>query len=194
VAGTILVLNGASSSGKSSIVAALQRGLAESYLEAGMDKFIYMLPGRFLNRPLWDGILGLAVEAGPYGHQLFAGMHRAIAALAGAGLNVVADHVLVEPAWVADCARLFADLPAYLIGVRCPLGVLVAREVSRENRTLGQAAAQHEPVHRHAVYDVEVDTSRSSAEECAAQIMAYLAAGAQPEAFRRLRAVNYGQT
>jgi chloramphenicol 3-O-phosphotransferase len=191
--GTILILNGASSAGKSSIVAALQRGLAAPYLEAGMDKFIFMLPRRYLNRPLWDGILGLAVEAGPFGHQLFTGMHQAIAALSRAGLNVVADHVLVEPAWVADCARLFGDLPAYLIGVRCPLQVLTAREASRKDRTLGQAAAQHEPVHRHGVYDMEVDTNESSADECAAQIISFLATGAEPMALRRLAALDYGR-
>ena len=86
-------------------------------------------------------------------------MHHAIAELSRAGNNVLVDHVLVEPGWVAECAALFADLPAYLIGVRCPLEVLVERERSRRNRTLGQAAAQYPLVHAHGVYDFEVDTS-----------------------------------
>lgn len=186
--GTLLVLNGASSAGKTSLLKALQLALAEPYLEAGIDKFIFMLPGRYLNRPLWDDILGLAVSAGAHGHQLFSGMHQAQAALVRAGNNVVADHVLVEPAWVAECAALFADLPAYLIGVRCPLEVLVAREVARADRTLGQAAAMFPLVHAHGVYDLEVDTHAHSTAECAAQIVAYLASGAPPRAFRQLHA------
>ncbi len=141
--GTIIILNGASSSGKTTILAALQKQLAEPYLNAGIDKFIWMLPGRYLDRPLWDDVLGLATCAGSLGHQLFSGMHHAIAALAHTGNNVIADHVLVEPAWVSECARLFADLPAYLIGIRCPLEVLEEREKARRDRTLGQARAQY---------------------------------------------------
>jgi chloramphenicol 3-O phosphotransferase len=188
IPGTILILNGASSSGKSSLVAALQRILDEPFLEAGMDKFIFMLPKRYLDRPLWDDILGSAVEAGSFGHQLFAGMHRAIAVLSRCGLNVIADHVLVEPAWVEDCARVFAKLPAYLIGVRCPLEVLVAREAARKDRTLGQAAAQHDLVHRHGVYDLEVDSSLHTTEYLAAQIRRFLLSGDPPSAFQELAA------
>ena len=185
--GTLLILNGASSAGKSSLLKALQTALAAPFLDAGMDKFIFMLPGRYLNRPLWDDILGLAVSAGAHGRQLFSGMHHAQAALARAGNNVVADHVLVEPEWVAECAALFADLPAYLIGVHCPLEVLVAREQARADRTLGQAAAQFPLVHRHGVYDLNVDTHAHTTAECAAQSVAYLASGAPPHAFRELR-------
>jgi chloramphenicol 3-O phosphotransferase len=187
LAGTVLVLNGTSSSGKTSLVRALQRCLDEPYLDAGLDKFLFMLPGRYLDRPLWDEVLGLATQAGPLGRQLVRGMHQAIAALAGAGNNVLADHVLVEADWVRECAALLADLPAYLVAVRCPLAVAEAREQARENRTLGQARAQFAVVHQHAVYDFEVDTARDSAEACAAQIKAWLGSAPTPAAFRRLR-------
>src|SRR5512138_366272 len=114
--GNILLLNGASSAGKTSLLRALQECFEEPYLEAGIDKFIWMLPERYLERPLWDDVLGRATQAGEMGHCLVTGMHRAIAALSRAGLNVVADTVLVEPAWRQDCARQLAGLPAYLIG------------------------------------------------------------------------------
>ncbi len=78
--------------------------------------------------------------------------------------------MLVEPEWVTDCATVLADLPAWLIGVRCPLPVLVERERGRGDRTLGQAAAQYERVHAHGVYDFEVDTSTMSPEACALAI------------------------
>jgi chloramphenicol 3-O phosphotransferase len=184
--GKILILNGASSAGKSSLIAALQKSLDEPYLEAGMDKFIFMLPGRYLNRPLWDDVLGLATESGEYGHRLFCGMHRAMASLSRSGLNVIADHVLVEPIWVEDCARVLGALPAYLIGVRCSLEVLVAREAARKDRTLGQAAAQHDLVHRHGLYDLEVDTSLHTTEYCAAQIRRFMESGVEPSALKAL--------
>ncbi|HEU4745541.1 MAG TPA: hypothetical protein VFS61_09905 [Anaerolineales bacterium] len=96
---TILFLNGASSSGKSSILKSLQDPL----LDMGIDRFIFMLPQRYLDRPHWDDILGKAIKAGTAGMVLFSGMHHAIAAAAQQGNNVVADHVFVEKAWVDEC-------------------------------------------------------------------------------------------
>ena len=146
--GKIIVINGTSSSGKTSIVYALQNMLEEPFLEAGIDKFIFMMPERYLDRPLWDDVLGQATKSGMAGHALIAGMHRAIRALSLSGVNVIADHVLVEEVWVKECAELFADLPAYLVGVQCPLETLEQRERSRKNRTLGQARAQFEVIHK----------------------------------------------
>jgi chloramphenicol 3-O phosphotransferase len=183
--GTIILINGASSSGKTSIVHALQDLLEEPFLEAGIDKFIFMMPERYLERPLWDDVLGLAVRAGAAGHSLVSGMQQAIAALSRAGLNVIADHVLVEPVWVEQCSGLFAELPAYLVGVQCPLEVLEQRERSRKNRTLGQARAQFNLIHKYASYDVEVDTSVLSPADCARRIQIRLAE--PPLAFKRLR-------
>lgn len=183
--GTIIIINGTSSSGKTSIVRALQDAFAEPYLDAGLDRFIWMLPRRYLDRPLWDDVLGLAVRAGETGHRLVEGMHVTIETLARNGLHVVADHVLVEPAWRQDCIERFAGLPAYLVGVRCPLDVLEARERVRRDRTLGQARAQYEVVHGHGLYDVEVDTSQQSPEACAVAVKARVEAG-QPNALRRL--------
>jgi chloramphenicol 3-O phosphotransferase len=184
--GKIIVLNGASSSGKTSILHALQDLLDEPYLEAGVDKFIFMLPPRYLERPLWDSVLGLATTAGVAGHRLFSGMHHAVAELARSGNNVLVDHVLVEPAWVQECAGLFSGLPAYLVGVHCPLDVLEQREAARRNRTPGQARAQFALVHSYCVYDMFVDTSQFSTQECAVKIKERLENGVPPHAFELL--------
>lgn len=190
MSGTIVILNGTSSSGKTSLVKALQNLLDEPFLDAGLDRFLWMLPPRYLRPPLWDEVLGRAVEAGPAGHRLVAGMHHAIEALSRSGCNVIADHVLVEPAWLHECSRLFADLPAYLVGVYCPLAVLEERERERKDRTWGQARAQLGRVHAHGIYDVEVDTYKASPEECALSIKTRLEDGAGPVAFRRLREIR----
>ena len=184
MASTIIFLNGTSSSGKTAILKALQDQLPDPFLEMGIDRFIFMLPRRYLNRPLWDDVLGKAVQAGISGRVLFSGMHHAIAAAARQGSNVVADHVFVEKAWVDECAALFAEMNAYLIGVQCPLDVLEQRERDRQDRTLGQARLQYDVVHKYTCYDLEVDTSILSPEECAKRIMEKL--HAPPRAFRQL--------
>ncbi len=187
-AGVIILLIGTSSSGKTSLVRALQEALDVPLLDAGIDKFLWMLPKRYLTPPLWDDVLGRATEAGLTGQRLMSGMHHAIAALAQAGNHVVADHVLVDARWVDECARLFCSLPAYFVAVRCPLDVLEQREQQRQDRTLGQARAQFDLVHAHGVYDLEVDTSLAGPETCAQQVVALLRSGPPPAAFRLLAA------
>jgi chloramphenicol 3-O phosphotransferase len=183
--GKIVFINGTSSSGKTTIIRALQEKLKEPYIEAGIDKFIWMLPKRYLDRPLWDDVLGQASKAGVTGHTLIHGMHHAIVELSNNGINVLADHVLVEPEWVKECVELFADLPAYLIGIHCPLEVLEQRERTRKDRTLGQAKKQFSIIHKHVQYDLVIDTSLMNPEECALSILSRLQS--PPDAFRHLK-------
>jgi len=198
--GTIIILNGTSSSGKSCLVRALQEQQAEPCLDAGLDKFLWMLPRRYLNDPeYWQQIFTYryrleenetiidSIAPAPYGDLLVRGMHRAQAELARGGNNLVADHVLICEPWVADCAACLADLPAWLIGVRCPLEVLEARECQRKDRTLGQARAQFDAVHAHGIYDFEVDTSMMSPENCARAIRQHIGDGSTPQALGILR-------
>jgi chloramphenicol 3-O phosphotransferase len=192
-AGTIILLNGTSSSGKTSILKALQDIQEEPYLDVGLDKFLWMLPGRYLEPPLWDEVLGLADRAGPVGHHLVSGMHQAIAVLSLGGNNVIADHVLVEPDWLRQCIRLFSPLPAYFVGVHCPLEVLEQRERERHNRTWGQARLQYDLVHVHGIYDLEVDTSINAPEECAQQIKLRLQSEVPPHAFKRLKELQVSE-
>ncbi len=183
---TVIFINGTSSSGKTSLLKLLQKKLPEPFLDMGIDKFIWMLPGRYLDRPLWDDVLGKAVQPGPVGWSLFSGMHHAIAAAASRGNNILADHVFVEKAWVDECASLFADMNAYLIGLMCPLEILEQRERDRKDRTLGQAKMQYKVIHKFTQYDLELDTSKLTTEECAEQVIARLTNS--PIAFSKLKA------
>jgi chloramphenicol 3-O phosphotransferase len=172
--GNIIILNGTSSSGKTTLLRGLQERLTPPYLEMGLDKFIWMLPKRYLDQPLWNDVLGKADTAGPVGHQLVFAMHRSILAAAKAGFNILADHVLVEPSWVQDCANIFHNYNAYLVGVRCDLNVLEKREQERKDRTWGQARLQYEKVHAQGVYDFELDSGKNSVEENVIQIVDFL--------------------
>ena len=130
------------------------------------------------------------IETGPLGERLVGGMHRTAAALAGAGLDVIVDHVLLEDRWLDDMARRWVDLSVLYVGVRCPLAVVLERERARHDRTIGQAAAQFRIVHRRGGYDVEVDTSRLAPDEAAARIVAALERGMPRPPFPAVRAAR----
>jgi chloramphenicol 3-O phosphotransferase len=184
--GTIIILNGTSSAGKTSLVHELQSIMPEPFLEAGIDIFLCMLPRRYFHQPLWDEILGRANQSGKMGHELVAGMYQTALTLSNMGMNVLMDHVLVEPEWIRECAALFHDSPAYLIGVRCPIEVVEQREECRRERTPGQARKQIDVIHANLVYDFELDTSLHSVESGAQAIKDFLDTGIPPRALKKL--------
>jgi chloramphenicol 3-O phosphotransferase len=183
--GRIVVINGTSSSGKTTLVRALQAALPDLWLEMGIDRFAYALPGRVRGRPSWPLLFPyvrpggradgpFTIEPTPLGNRFISGMHATAAALARCGLNVIVDHVILDPGWADEMRRLWTGLDVCFVGVRCPLEVVVAREAERKDRTLGQAEAQFGVVHAWMSYDVEVDTSVLTPAEATSRILAAL--------------------
>lgn len=179
---TIILLNGISSAGKTSISTVLQQTMNEPYLQVSIDAFEDMLPGRYR-------------EGGPFAWEeifpkLLAGFHRSIAALAGVGANLIVDHVMVyREGWastLADCVTVLEPFPVYFVGVHCSLEEAKRREQARGDRFIGTVERQYPRVHRHKLYDLEVDTTQTSPEVCAGQIRAFVGSHA-PTAFARLR-------
>ena len=173
----IILLNGASSAGKSSIARALQEIASEPYLHVQMDAFLEMLPEAlqqnmpgFAYRTGWEGGKPfVAIEAGPTGKRAMRGMRHAIAVLAGQGNNLIVDDVMVGGE-MAQYQALLADFEVFRVGVIAPLAVLEMRESARSDRLPGLARWQYERVHKGVAYDLEVDTSVLTAQECASRI------------------------
>nr|WSY56556.1 chloramphenicol phosphotransferase CPT family protein [Streptomyces sp. NBC_00886] len=178
--GLVIFLNGTSSSGKSSIATELLRILDEPYFHMPVDAFHAMRspvpiePGRL------DTVL----------HRTWRGYHRAVAGMAAAGNNVVVDHVLSAEWRLRDCLSLFVPEDVVLVGVHCPPEELERRERERADRPPGLAARQLAQVHAHGVYDIECDTGRWGAGECARRIKDFLPDRPRPTAFQRLRATT----
>jgi chloramphenicol 3-O phosphotransferase len=60
----------------------------------------------------------------------YAGLYESIAAHSKVGLDVVAGLGHYDATILADCARRLDGLPAVLVGVRCPLEVVMARRAA----------------------------------------------------------------
>ena len=88
-AATIVLLNGTSSAGKTSIAKALQRVMDTPYLHVPIDSFEDMMPERDIfgepGSPEWQ----------PLFNRMLSGFHHSVAALAATGSNLVVDHLLV---------------------------------------------------------------------------------------------------
>ena len=200
--GQIVILNGAPRSGKSSIVAVIQDTFDGPWMNLGVDVFVReVTPKRY--RP------GMGLRPGEDDHELaplvpvfYAALYDSIAAHSRAGLNVVADVGHHDPKILADSARRLAGLPVLFVGVRCPIDVVMQRRNAGQAGREGEYAigSETEPipapverwqreVHIPGIYDVEVDTSRQTPEQCAAAIHRWLEAGPLPSAFRRLAAI-----
>jgi chloramphenicol 3-O phosphotransferase len=173
----IVFLNGVGSVGKSSIAKALQMLTAEPFLHVAMDSFLEMLPlamqdhrDSFLYEVLEeDGHPSVEIKTGPVGERVMKGMRHAIAALAAQGNNLIVDDVMTASDW-ADYATLLAGFNVAKVGVFAPLEILEARERGRGDRLIGTSRWQYDRLHRGMSYDLEVDTSRATAMECASLI------------------------
>ena len=173
----IILINGASSSGKSTLCKALQEHLAEPYIHLEEDRFVY---NTYHPRYLMAGVV----------EEIFAktmtGYYRSLRAFVSAGHNVLADTGFYSEDLVRQCSAELAELPVWLVGVRCNLAELERRESQRTDRDVGTAREQFESIHAYVVYDVEVDTAQMNSDQCAEVIKAVVESGLAPSAFRSM--------
>lgn len=172
----VIVINGGSSSGKSGIVRCLQAVLPDPWLRIGVDDLIGALPPALTDA-------GGGIQVGQQGRvEIGEGFRAAetawttgIAAMARAGAHVIIDDVFLGGASSQERTRALLDgLDVLWVGVHCDAAVAAGRETARGDRVSGMAASQAELVHEGVRYDVEVDTSRSEAVDCARTIAAHL--------------------
>lgn len=195
--GRIVVLNGAPRSGKSSIAAAIQVRSAEPWIQFGVDRLADCLPDAL--RPgvgLRPG--GERPDLEPSVVALYLAAYDAIRAFSRRGFNVVADFGHHDAysrsrAILPRCARSLRGCPAWLVGVRCPVPVALARRLATgypadsdpNSATRRRIVAWEREVHDPGIYDLEVDTSLLTPEACADRVLSRLD-GAPPTAFAKL--------
>ncbi|MEX2236689.1 MAG: chloramphenicol phosphotransferase [Dehalococcoidia bacterium] len=205
--GQIIILNGAPRSGKSSIVEVIQRTFDGVWMNLGVDVFVrHVTPERY--RP------GIGLRPGGERPDLealvpvfYAAMYESIRRAQQAGpercdgrwpprrLFHSAQHPHRLP-------RSLAGLPVLFVGVRCPVEVIMERRNAGQPGREGTYATGssdddvpepvrrwQEEIHIPGIYDLEVDTSQLTPEQCAHAIRRGLAGGPPPRAFQRLAAL-----
>jgi chloramphenicol 3-O phosphotransferase len=183
----VILLNGCSSAGKTTLALALQNLLPEPYQHVALDQFRDGMPGRVrgLNSPPGDpGASGLNVvpgelngewvthiQFGDYGERVLVAMRRTVATLSEMGCNVIVDDLLFKRDYLEDYAAVLDPQKTWFIGVKCSIEVISEREALRPGRFPGTAIAHFEQVHEHGIdYDLEVDTTAADPAEVAVEI------------------------
>ena len=201
--GTIIFLNGSSSAGKTTLAMALQEQLEEPFQHIALDQFRDGMPAKYRGLNSSEGSMGqrglnvvpvhsvdkpafTSIQFGEDGQLMLRGMRRAIAAMANEGVNLLIDDIILERDFLEDYLQAMLGIDLYFVGVRCPAQVILRREAIRPGRFPGTAVGHLHICHAHVDYDVEVDTSTQSPEECARDVVKRVKAG-PPEAFARLR-------
>ncbi|MGV8833177.1 MAG: chloramphenicol phosphotransferase CPT family protein [Devosia sp.] len=201
MAGNIVILNGAPRAGKSSIALAMQADLPGHWINLGVDAQNATLPPALLpGIGLRPG--GERPDLEPMVQKLFLALYESVAAHARQGFDVVVDvghhDAYSRPLGILPaCARILADFDVLFVGVHCPLETIMARRNGDPDSLYVKGEGVPAPVQRWqdavhvpGLYDVTLDTSAMSPEDCAAAIGRALAALPRPTARAQLAALT----
>jgi chloramphenicol 3-O phosphotransferase len=184
--GKVIFLNGPSSSGKTSIAKLLQEKLPEPYLRVGIDQLIEMMPARLND---WEGNtiekLGFywekdhdtygkkisRIQMGPYAQKINNALRSIVLTMLKEGFNIIVDDVCISRESFFRWQKILSIYNTLYVGISAPVEILELREKARGDRVHGSARAQHEVSHDGNQYNLMLDTSTNSIEECVAKII-----------------------
>lgn len=185
--GMVVILNGPSSVGKSSIIKAFQAKQTTPWLGTGIDHlYVGVIPPIWLDdKPEHHAIMtvektedkdGPMVTAvfGPEGQRVIKGMHRAITAYANAGNNVIVDYIKYDDKWLMDLQEVVKDLKVIWVGVTASIDTIEKREKERGTSPQGHARSHYDSVHKGISYDLMLDTDSLTPEQAADQIIGFI--------------------
>jgi chloramphenicol 3-O phosphotransferase len=150
--GNIIVLNGVSSSGKTTIANELAK-LLPDYFHISIDDYDYVI------EKMEDREKGKLI---PVATDIF--FHRQLKIFSDFGVNLIVDNVIDNETVLQDFKNTLNGYPVTYIAIHCPAEILKHREQDRGDRQIGQAAQQLDFVHQDIQYDLEIDTHQQSLE------------------------------
>lgn len=191
--GTVVILNGPSVAGKSSIQKAFQDHMLEkeAWIKVGIDNlFDKPFPDVELERiHLWQspnkfrwientidkyGNPVMKLLVGPDGDKIAYGMNSAIAAYAKAGNNVIVDYIAYKQEWTDDLEKKLSFINHYWVKVDISLATLEAREKARATSPVGHSRSHYDTVHNGIKYDFVVNSEKNTAVQIAQEIEEFL--------------------
>ena len=152
----IILLNGPSSSGKSSLAYSLKTLLEQKHLNyqvVSIDDFMKL---RTDEKIYEDDVFEISSDM----------CDKTIEYLETSD-GVIIDHVITSERIFEQLLDRTNDYEMIKVHVTCPLEELLKRENKRGNRCIGSAEASYQYLYPEDGYDIEVNTFKHSTEECA---------------------------
>ncbi|MGM0853430.1 MAG: chloramphenicol phosphotransferase CPT family protein [Bacillota bacterium] len=168
----MIILNGGSSSGKTTIAKCLQNSSIVSWLRFSIDDLIEAMPDAMLKKD--SGIkLGEdgSVSPGSEFRALESAWRHGMGEMARRGARIIIDDVFISGIEARKRWEISLDgLQVLWVGIMCDPTVATARERERGDRIEGMAVSQAATVHAGMDYDITVDTTKASPDDCALMI------------------------
>ena len=156
----IFLLNGPSSSGKSTLAKELQKLISEKRNE----KYDIISIDDFLKMNTEDTIYEDDV------FEISGDLCKKVIELLKTGSGAIIDHVITSERIFNQLKEMLCTYTIKFVHITCPLNVLKKREKERRNRCLGSAEASYEYLYPKEGYDLTLDTDSMSAKDCALKI------------------------
>ena len=162
--GRIIFLNGVTSSGKTSIVEALQERDDVFFYVVANDLFQEMVGDKYLRKNYWK-----------YLSEVIIMMYHTAKLYSDMGKNVLIDGILVEREEIKPhyqkLLEILKDNPLDVVEIYCPLEICRQRNIARGDRYETQSQEQYDLIAENIEYSMRVDTSVNSSAECAELIV-----------------------
>ena len=162
---TVIVLNGTSSSGKTSIARAFQELAPTTCLNFSIDAILDTLPRKALER-----ITSGADVADLHVPELVRAFYVCVRELLALGHDLIIDHAVTARYHLDLLLQATSSHRVLLVGLDCPVEILRERESARGDRTIGMAEQQARRIHSWLEYDLLLDTSTTTPDAGAARI------------------------
>lgn len=162
--GRIIFLNGVTSSGKTSIVEALQERKDVFFYVVANDLFEQMVGDQYLQEDYWK-----------YLSEVIIMMYHTAKLFSDMGKNVLIDGILVEREEIKphyeQLLEILKNNPLDIVEVYCPIDICRKRNCMREDRYETQSEEQLDLMAKNITYRMKVDTSVYRSAKCADMIV-----------------------
>jgi chloramphenicol 3-O phosphotransferase len=192
----IILLNGTSSSGKTTIAKIMQEKYPGILLLYGVDNVVQSaFPLKCDYPPFNEQAIKVTINkvndqpvakliVSPFMYPVYKTAVCFYKMLSRQGYDIIVDEVLFDETRVSQYFELLFGETVYFVGVKPEKKVAVEREIARKDRFRGFAAGLYDQVYNPIFnYDILLDTGQLTPEESAARILEYVAGDSNPQGF-----------
>lgn len=192
----IILLNGTSSSGKTTIAKQLQEKYQGVLLLYGLDTMVQTAFPEKCDYPPYDeqaiqvtaseqeGHQIIRLKVSPYMYPVYQTAVKYYKMLSEQGYEIIVDEVLFDKKRITPFFEILFHEKVYFVGVKPAKDGVIRREQERGDRLEGLAAGLYDEVyHPLFTYDITLDTGTMSPEEAADRIIQYIGENPEPQGF-----------